>query len=180
MTLVVNLFAAPGSGKSTLAAGLFYNLKSRGINCEIPGEYAKVLAWSNRLETIKDQFYVFGKQHHRIWSLKDKVDVIIADSPIVLGLAYAQDYPEFFKETVLWAFNQYDNINFLINRTKEYNPAGRFQTEQESLDKQIEIVNILNQSDIEYDTINGDASGLNHLTRTVLKRLNNDYFTEEN
>ena len=40
-TIVVNLIGGPGSGKSTTAAGLFYNLKKLGINCEMALEYAK-------------------------------------------------------------------------------------------------------------------------------------------
>lgn len=170
-TLVANLFAAPGSGKSTMASGLFYKLKCENINCEIPGEYAKVLAWSNRTETVKDQFYVFGKQHHRVWSLKGKVDVIIADSPIMLNLAYAQDYPDCFKETVKWSFDQYRNINFLVNRVKPYNPAGRFQSENESDEKQQEILGILKEYTIPFYMIDGNEAGLEKCLEIIKKEL---------
>lgn len=169
--LVVNLFAAPGSGKSTLASGLFYKLKSMDINCELPGEYAKVLAWGERTKTIQDQFYVFGKQHHRVWTLKEKVDVIIADSPILLNLAYATEYPECFKQTVNWAFNQYNNINFLVNRVKTYNPKGRFQTEKESDEKQAEILNLLKEYTVPFTIIDGNDEGLEKVTQIVFERI---------
>lgn len=42
---VINLFGGPSAGKSTLAAGVFYNLKCMGINCELITEYPKDKVW---------------------------------------------------------------------------------------------------------------------------------------
>ena len=169
--LVVNLFAPPGSGKSTTASGLFYNLKTQGVNAELAGEYAKDLTWSKRFSTLQDQIYVFGKQHHRVHRLKDDVDVVIMDSPILMNLAYAQNYPECFKETVYWAFNQYNNLNFYIRRVKPYNPKGRNQTETESDAKGKEICMLLHDYDVKCTFVDGDSSGLSLITTEVLKKL---------
>lgn len=168
---VINLFAAPGSGKSTTASGIFYNLKNIGINAELTGEYAKDLTWSKRQHTLADQIYVFGKQHHRVHRLKDDCDVIISDSPILLGLAYAQEYPQCFKDTVYWAFNQYNNINFFINRVKPYNPKGRNQTEEESLSKSLEIKDLLHTWEVPYIEVNGDIDGLNTIVSVITKKI---------
>jgi hypothetical protein len=169
--LVVNLFAAPGSGKSTTASGLFYNLKNISVNAELTGEYAKDLTWSKRHHTLLDQIYVFGKQHHRVWRLKDDVDVIISDSPILLGLAYAQDYPQCFKDTMKWAFDQYDNLNFLIHRVKPYNPKGRRQTEDQARQKHTEIRNLLLDMSIDFEEIFGDRQGVETITQRVLEKI---------
>lgn len=171
--LVVNLFASPGSGKSTTASGLFYQLKNRGVNAELTGEYAKDLTWSRRQHTLADQIYVFGKQHHRVHRLKDDCDVIISDSPILLGLAYAQDYPKCFHETVFWAFNQYNNLNFLINRVKPYNPKGRNQTATESAQKHNVIKDILHSFDVPFIEVNGDWDGVNTIVSKVLQSVEN-------
>jgi tRNA uridine 5-carbamoylmethylation protein Kti12 len=169
---VINLFGSPGSGKSTTASGLFYRLKNMGINVELTGEYAKDLTWSKRQHTLQDQLYVFGKQHHRVWRLSGDCDVIISDSPILLGLAYAQDYPECFHQTTLWAFNQYNNINFLINRVKPYNPKGRNQSSEESKQKHEIIKGLLHKWEVPYLEVNGDEEGLNTITSEILNKIN--------
>lgn len=169
--IVVNLFAAPGSGKSTTASGLFYKLKNQGVNAELTGEYAKDLTWSKRHHTLQDQLYVFGKQHHRVWRLQEDCDLIISDSPILLGLAYASSYPLCFQETVYWAFNQYDNINFLINRVKPYNPKGRNQSAEESKKKHEEIIELLHDWEIQYTTVDGNENGLNTVVQEVLSKM---------
>jgi hypothetical protein len=169
--LIVNLFAPPGSGKSTTASGLFYNLKNQGVNCELAGEYAKILTWSKRQHALQDQFYVFGKQHHRVWTLSHDCDVIICDSPILLALAYADGYPQCFYDTISWSFNQYNNINFYINRVKPYNPKGRNQTEEESNDMSIKILRILWDNNVDFTEIDGDEEGLSTITRQVMQKI---------
>lgn len=171
MTLIVNLFAAPGSGKSTTASGLFYKLKSEGVNAELTGEYAKDLVWSGRINTLDDQFYVFGKQHHRIFRLMGNVDVIITDSPLLMSLIYSTSYPRCFADTVEWAFNQYDNLSFLLERTKAYNPKGRTQTEEQSNEKQHEIKNMLTSLRIPHTIHQGNPDGLEEIYKIVKERL---------
>lgn len=169
--LVVNLFAGPGHGKSTTAASLFVKFKTIGVNAELAGEYAKDLTWSRRHHTLADQIYVFGKQHHRIYRLQQDCDLIIADSPILLGLAYTEDYPIYFKQTVNWAFDQYNNINFLLNRTKPYNPKGRNQTETEAEEKHQVIKQMLSNWVVPYHETTGDNKGVEFIFQTVKKVL---------
>ena len=80
-TLVVNLFGTPGVGKSTGAAYIFSELKMRGINAELVTEFAKDKVWENNDEVFKNQAYIFGKQSYKMSRCRDKVDVIITDSP---------------------------------------------------------------------------------------------------
>jgi hypothetical protein len=170
--LVINLFAAPGTGKSTMCAGLFYELKSAGINAEMCREYAKDLVWGNRLTTLNDQIYLFGKQHHRMFILQEDVDVIITDCPLPMNLIYSGDrYPECFQDTVIWAFNQYNNYNVLLNRVKKYNPKGRTQTEEESDAKQKEILTVLSKYNIPYYESTGDKAGLAEVLADVMKLM---------
>ena len=132
--LVVNLFGVPGSGKSTGAAYIFSRLKIEGINAELITEFAKDKVWEKNEEVFKNQAYLFGKQSYRMSRCKDKVDVIVTDSPLPLSIFYNNDdvLGEDFNKTVMNVFNSYTNLNYLLLRTKPYNRAGRHQTEAES------------------------------------------------
>ena len=90
-TVVINLYGGPCCGKSTVAAGLFYELKCKGIECELTGEVAKDKVWDDNPWVLRNQPYIFGKQLHRIWRLEDKVDLIVCDSPILLSMIYSQE-----------------------------------------------------------------------------------------
>ena len=78
----------PGAGKSTGAAYIFSQLKMHGINAELVTEFAKDKVWENNTEVFKNQAYLFGKQSYRISRCKDKVDVIVTDSPLPLSIFY--------------------------------------------------------------------------------------------
>ena len=153
-TKIVNLFGGAGIGKSTLAAGLFYLMKKAGHSCELVQEFAKELTWAERHNDLQCQLYVSGRQYHRIHSLVGKVENIIVDSPFLLGTVYTPDfYPEEFKTMLIKLWKQYNNVNFLINRNKPFNPIGRNQTEEESRKIDVEIKNILDNNQIEYKVV---------------------------
>jgi len=147
-TLVINLFGGPGSGKSTLMAGIFSELKFRGINCEMAPEFAKEKVWEGSLDILSNQLYIFGKQHHTIFRLLGKVDVIITDSPIILSLYYGKNCSDNFKKLVLEEHNKLHNLDLFIQRIKEYNPKGRLQTEDEAKQIDEELITILSDNNI--------------------------------
>lgn len=132
--IVVNLFGAPGVGKSTAAAYIFSQLKMQGVNCELVTEFAKDKTWEHNTGALSNQAYVFGKQCYRMSRCAEQVDVIVTDSPLLLSIIYNHDpvLGDDFNKTVLNVFNSYNNVNYLLNRVKPYNPAGRNQTEEES------------------------------------------------
>jgi hypothetical protein len=170
-TIIVNLFGGPGSGKSTTAAGLFHKLKINGINCELVTEFAKHITWKEDFNTLKNQIYVFAKQHDRMFHLKDKVDVIITDSPIIMGLSYCNWdlMSRSFEQFVVDEFNRDDavNINYFINRVKEYNPSGRSQTEEEAKDKDMEIKTLLDKYNVSFEAIDGDEQAVDWLFNII-------------
>ena len=75
-TLIINLMGGPCSGKSTIASGLFYNLKKLGYNCELALEFAKDKVWEESIKVLDDQFYVFGKQFHKLLKPSKKTHVL--------------------------------------------------------------------------------------------------------
>lgn len=168
-TLVVNLLAGPGCGKSTIAADLFSKLKWDGIDCELVTEYAKDLVWERRHDTFKNQIYIFGKQHHKIFRLLGQVDVIITDSPFLLSAIYDEDKRETLERLVVEEYLKCFNRNFFLMRSKKYNPNGRNQTEEGAKEVDNKILNFLHKWNIPYDSIRGAPDGVLHLYQEVKK-----------
>lgn len=143
MTLVVNLFGGPGTGKSTNATYIFSELKRKGVVCEYVSEYAKDVTWEETQVLLNNQIHVFSEQFRRQWRLLGKVDVIVTDSPLFLGLVYFNHYnresgvfsPQFtlaIQDMILYGFTEFNNINYFLQRTKPYVRVGRNQTEEEA------------------------------------------------
>lgn len=169
--LVVNLFAEPGAGKSTLAAGIFYELKMRGLNVELVREYAKDKVWEGSFAILDDQVYVFGKQLHRMNIVAKQVSVTITDSPVALSLYYDRTGNEEFKALIMKCHGTFDNMNYFIHRKKAYNPIGRMQTEDEAKEVSVEILRLLNDNNIAFTAVNGDREGLQSIVNDILGRL---------
>ena len=174
-TLVINLFGGPGSGKSTGAAYIFSQLKTKGFDCELVTEFAKDKVWEDNKEVFKNQFYITGKQSFKISRCNGKVNIIITDSPILLGAIYEDSKK--FKAAVLEEFNKYRNLNFFIIRQKEYNPNGRNQTEEEAKLIDEKILNYLNENKVNYTLCLGDISGYDFIVDYIITLLNNEQHT---
>lgn len=149
-TIHVNLWAGPGTGKSTMAAGIFAALKWNKIDCELISEYAKQIVWEESYTKLNNQIYLFGKQYSKHYNLEGKVKVVITDSPIPMGCVYDAGKTRYLKELTLSEFEKFENMNYFLIRTKDYNPNGRMQTLEEAIEKDSEIRSFMEQHDIPY------------------------------
>lgn len=165
---VINLFGGPGTGKSTTASMLFASLKLDDISCELINEYAKGKVWEGSLSTLDDQLYVFAKQYHRQFVVDGQVSYAVTDSPILLSMFYGKNKSKTFKDLVLERFNEYDNLNIFLIRTKPFQQAGRQQNEDEARAIDDAILDILDELGIKYIKVVADDSA--HL---VIRRLLN-------
>jgi hypothetical protein len=179
MTKIINLFGGPGIGKSSIAAGLTYKLKKQHITCDNPYEFPKLLAWDENHSAIRDQLFVLANQHRGIVKSYGKVDYIILDSPILLSLVYknvykSNQYPatlygDSFDKMVLDIYNQYENINILLDRGNgNHNESERYQNLEESriLDESIE--NALIQNNIQYYRIKVNGNTVKNIMKNIL------------
>ncbi len=142
MTHLINLYGGPGSGKSTTAAYMFSLLKFRGVNCELVQEYAKQWAWEQRSITALDQFHLLGDQLRRESILLGRCDVVITDSPILLGVYFSRHFGHYAVsnalEAAVRAYTEeldregHTTEHVLVRRIKPYVQAGRFQTAEQA------------------------------------------------
>ena len=156
----VNLIGGPGLGKTTTAAEVFAALKrQRKHKVEYIPEYAKELTYANEWVRLSDQLHILGEQHHRLFRVNDKVDYIIHDSPIIIGLLYLKTEDETFKKNferlTIDLFKSYNNLNILLERSteREYQKYGRTQTEAESKELDADAKELLLKNNIDFHTI---------------------------
>lgn len=171
--ILVNLFGAPGAGKSTGAAYIFSQLKLLGVNAELVTEFAKDKVWEENKAVFNNQAYIFGKQYFRISRCADKVDVIITDSPLLLSVIYNTDpvLGEEFNAVVRNVMNSYNCKNYYLARVKEYNPVGRFQTEEESDKIADEVLELLKRENIPYTLSCGSLDGYELIIDDIMEAL---------
>jgi hypothetical protein len=87
--------------------------------------------------------------------LKDKVDVIICDSPLPISIVYDKENSKAFHTLIMEQFNKFENYNFLLERGCEYQTEGRVQTEEEAREVDKVVKNVL------------DTYGINHMTLPI-------------
>lgn len=172
-TKIINLYGGPGTGKSTSAAFLFYQLKATGHNAELVREYVKDWAWDKRSISTYDQLYFLGKQSRKESMLYGKVDSIVTDSPCFMSAFYAQKYcppgfAEGIKNCTLAFYNQamedgHQHVHVFLHRTKKYNPAGRFQTEDEAKSLDVELREFFTKLNVPYIECGTDQADLETL-----------------
>lgn len=160
--LVINLFGGPGSGKTTMAAELFSSLKKLHFEVELVTEFAKDLIMQNNPDALEHQFYVTGVQAHRIWSASRKMDVVVVDSPILLGPIYDKRNSPTLKKLCIEYHNELNNLNILLSRQVfAHSMTARVHslTESVGLDNRIHRlldelnVNYLELKDIKFDEL---------------------------
>lgn len=145
-TKIINIFGGPGIGKSTVAARLFCELKMMGKDVELVQEYAKDMVWENRSNILEDQLYIFAKQHRRLKRLVGKVEYIVTDSPITLGIEYMEEGNfESLKPLMLEAHNSFNNANYMLNRQTKYNTIGRYHSEEQARELDQAFVKMLTE-----------------------------------
>lgn len=170
-TLIVNLFGGPGISKSTTAAGVFHLLKARDVECELVNEFAKEKTWEKNATALSDQFFVTANQHYRQHIHKGQVDVIVTDSPILLGLFYYEEKNEKIRNAyntfVTETFKSQINLNILLKRKKKFNQNGRNHNEAECREIDANIKKFLDDSKIKYHEIDGDSAAPAAIDRLV-------------
>lgn len=148
-------------------------LKRKGINAEYVSEFAKDKVYENNSEVFKHQEYMFGKQSFKMGRVKDKVQVMVVDSPLILCAVYNQDpvLGEDFNKTVFNVFNSYNNKNYLLLRNHPYKREGRFQNEKEAEEVRDKIINKLVEFNIKYELILSSEENCECIANKIAKEI---------
>lgn len=113
--LLINFYSGPGAGKTTVSLELTAELKKAGFNVEYVSEYAKELVLENKAEMLKDQQHVIDEQYKRLDRYRDSVDIIVTDSPLLLGQVYGEGrISEEYHNQIRAYYDSFDNFNLWV------------------------------------------------------------------
>lgn len=174
--LVINLTGGPGVGKSGVRGGVFERLKWAGVSVDESPEFVKPKVYEEAMGSIKNQVYVFGKQHNQLYRLRNKVDVIVTDSPLFHNILYLREENPLFVQFVMQEFNYYPNLTFLLKRDYAYDPVGRTQDEEGAKEVDKSTIELLNNHKIDYIETVGGPKGTEFVfdkVMTAIKYLKN-------
>ena len=175
-TIVVNLLGEPSAGKSTAAMDITARLKRKGINAEYVTEFAKDKVYENNQEVFKHQQYLFGKQSFIMGRVRNKVQVMVCDSPLLLNIIYNDDevLGEDFNKTVLNVFNSYNNKNYLLIRNHTYENEGRLHNEKEARAVRKKIMDKLDKLNIEYEIVTSSEEHCERIACEIAQEVKKD------
>ena len=134
-TLNVNLWGGPCVGKTEVANYLVSRLKLSGITCALVQEYSSELAWQGKLGET-EQLVITTEQYRRQASLQGKVKVIVTEGAIPLGILHTpESYRKSLAQIVSTLTADWRHFNYLIGRdlTRDYDPEGRVETQEEAI-----------------------------------------------
>jgi len=172
--IVVNLLGGPGTGKTILASEVFAKLKRNFVKCDISHEYIKRKLREQATKVVQNQIYIFGKQQFQLFSMKDSVDVIITDSPLVFSAIYDTTACPELKAIILKEFRKYKNLNYYLKRNDNvpYEEEGRYQdlTGAKLVDDKVKV--FLDENQISHMEIIGiGENSLEQIVNDVMKEL---------
>lgn len=152
---------------------LMGELKILGINVEFAHEYAKELVFAKRWETFKNQIYMFGKQHARIYDQVGQADVVLTDCPILLSPIYDKEKRKSLIDLVLHEYRKVPNqYNVFVKRlNRPFKEEGRIhdETEAKKIDKAVKA--FLDKNKIPYHEMECSKANVQHIVRVVFERL---------
>lgn len=138
------LYGGPGTGKTTTASDLFAEIKRNTVankvemQFELTQEWVKQWAWEGRKPQGFDQNFIFANQQRlEEIPLRNGVDCIITDSPLLLSAAYARKYHVKSWQALISLAElheaEYPGLHIFLDRgDRPYVAKGRFQNEEEA------------------------------------------------
>lgn len=173
--VLINFVGSPSCGKSIMAALTFVKLKMDHNSSELIQEYAKQLVWENRLEELANQWYVTKRQYDMIRAVYGKVDYLVTDSPLLIGLHYNRYHidnvcnVEKTEKMILSKMGEFNNIYIFLKRNKHnpYEKIGRIHNEEQSIEIEKILKSTLDEFSLKYLEIESDVMNIDKIMEYI-------------
>ena len=134
-------------------------LKKAGYNVEYVSEYAKELVLENRTNELDDQRKVTDEQYRRFDRIRNSAEIIVTDSPVLLGMVYGDGkIDDEYKKQIRAYHDSFDNFNMLVARPEnaKFQTEGRVHDEKQSLELDSKIKGMLDTQGVFYGSYKRD------------------------
>lgn len=175
-TTIINFYGGPAAGKSTISKLLYEKMQEMQIFEDVAfvNEFATELILRGESHKLKDQMFVTGGQIDKLKTHIGKAPIIITDSPLQLGRVYSS--LEQFNEVSSLIDATLDNtneINIVIERNLDFpfETYGRVHTLEESIEKDKELLFMLESDNKEFLTHKNGIDSLDMLIENVYEKI---------
>ena len=72
---------------------------------------------------------------------------------------------------MLNVFNTYNNVNYLIDRIKDFNPIGRVHTEQQARNMREPLMKMLKDYKVPFETIEGTVKDYDAIVEEISEKV---------
>lgn len=169
-TVFINLVGGPGCGKSTTAAGLYYELKKRGISVEYLREPIQRHIWNEDNLMLSSQIPLFGEDMLQIYGVDGKVDVVIRDTSLLLNIVYDNEDNDLFHALVIQEHKKLRCLDFFLNRGDiPFQDWGRMHNEEESIQLDQKIKDVYRYANVPLVEVNS-ATAVDDIIQAIMEK----------
>jgi hypothetical protein len=171
--LVISFFGSPSSGKTVAATSLFAALKKQHLAVVLVAEFAKEKVVEGNTTALSNQIFIWASQQYNIYSAYRHADLVVTDSPILLGTIYNNDNDDLHK-VICREHGRYNNINIMmeLDPLHPYSMVGRIHDLEESIEIQNSIFGMLHSNNIPYLLYNSTTE--DEIVQLIIENMNDD------
>ena len=172
MALVVNILGGPCAGKSSICAGVFSKLKALGIVCELQTEVIKNEIYKENNTIRYNQIALFGETLYQIRTKANNVDVVVNDGSLLSNIIYEKDEGQAFHNLVIAKYKEFNNLDFFIHRADGFQTVGRYNTLEESIEIDNQIIAMYEGLGISFVHVNLGENTVDIIVEKIIQYIN--------
>jgi hypothetical protein len=177
--IIINIFSGQCFGKKTLTAIFFINLKKKGLNIGYARNVFQEKPYLEELDQINNQYYISFKQYIYLNNMSKDVDCVITDCSLLdclIDNRINQNNVSNIEKTeamIMEKYNEFENINFLINKFEnpkyELDNNEKNECNRKNIDEL--LLKILEENKIKYEILDLNKYSIEEITKKFIEKI---------